>query len=221
MHTMVIQQMKYYLTISALLLHTMLLAQRTSPPEISPLASYSEEWNKPEYAQCNTARNVSFMSKEEKNVIYILNLARSYPQLFAGTVLEKYPDSSGNEELRNDTVYFRSLLIEMQQMKPAPLLVPDNKCWTSAQCHAYQSGLTGYAGHERTNKECQKKEYYSGECCDYGNSDPLGIVLSLLIDDGVPSLGHRQICLGSYTKLGVSIQPHKEWKFNAVLDFQD
>jgi hypothetical protein len=47
----------------------------------------------------------------------------------------------------------------------------------------------------------------------------LEIVLQLLIDEDVPSLGHRRILLEKYQTIGVSIQPHSHYGFNAVLDF--
>ena len=47
----------------------------------------------------------------------------------------------------------------------------------------------------------------------------LEIVIQLLIDQGVSSLGHRYICLGTYARVGVSIKPHKSYGTNCVLDF--
>jgi uncharacterized protein YkwD len=45
-------------------------------------------------------------------------------------------------------------------------------------------------------------------------------VLDLLVDWGVPSLGHRHALLdGYYKKIGVSILPHKTSAHIAVLDF--
>ena len=213
--------MKYYYTVIFLLCCILLQAQKPKPAAIkySPLAVYSAEWNKPVYTKCNTADKTTYMSATEKEVIYILNLVRSYPKLFANTVLKKYPEHSGNESLLDDKYYFQSLLDTLLVMQPGVILLPDKLCYTSAQCHAYQSGITGYEGHERKKVECKEKRYFNGECCDYGNDDALEIVLSLLIDEGVETLGHRRICLDSYQKLGVSIQPHKEWRFNAVLDF--
>ena len=77
----------------------------------------------------------------------------------------------------------------------------------------------GYAGHKRVNADCEKQKSYNGECCDYGNDDPLEIILSLLIDEGIPSLGHRKVFLSAYTKIGVSIQPHKRYGTGVVFDF--
>ena len=142
-----------------------------------------------------------------------------YPALFAKTVLAKYPAISGNDDLANDQYYYQSLVKEMLSMKQAPLLYADEKCFNSAICHAKTSGNSGYTGHERQTAGCGKKKYFSAECCDYGNEDPLEIVLSLLIDTDVPSLYHRREVLGSYNRIGVSIQPHKTYEHNAVLDF--
>jgi uncharacterized protein YkwD len=99
------------------------------------------------------------------------------------------------------------------------MLYPDNACFQSARTHAWQSGISGYAGHQRGTPEARSKKYYNGECCDYGRSSPLEIVLSLLIDEGIPGLGHRKICLMNFTGIGVAIQPHKKYGTNAVLDF--
>lgn len=190
-----------------------------SPASVSPLAAYSKVWNDSKYLKCNTAANTAYLSRNEKEVIYILNLIRSNPALFTKTVLLKYPEVSGQGYLADDTFYFLSLVNTLNKMSPQGLLYPDNTLFASAKCHAYQSGITGYVGHERKTRNCMTKKKFDGESCDYGHNNPLDIVLSLLIDEGIPSLGHRQICLDSYSKAGVSIQPHTRYGYNAVLDF--
>ena len=184
----------------------------------SPLANYSAEWNKPVYAKCNTASKAVYMSKMERDVIYILNLVRTYPKQFANTVLKNYPDKTGSGWLPYSS-YYKSLMDTLLKIEPTNLLTPDKLCFTSAECHATTSGSKGYVGHDRQTDECKKKEHFYGECCDYGRSTALDIVLGLLIDEDVPSLVHRWICLGYYKKLGVSIQPHTSFGHNAVLDF--
>ncbi|MEO6540182.1 MAG: hypothetical protein ABIN74_04285 [Ferruginibacter sp.] len=186
---------------------------------ISPLASYSNVWNDIKYSTCNTAVNTPWLTKDEKEVIYILNLVRAQPALFVKTVLKKYPAVSGQGYLADDQYYFISLVKTLEKMAPLNILYPDKACFESAQCHAYNSGITGYIGHERKTKDCKTKKHFYGECADYGHSDPLDIVLSLLIDEGIPSLGHRLVCLSSYDKIGISIQPHSRYGRNAVLDF--
>lgn len=186
---------------------------------LSPLAAYSGEWNNPKYSICNTAEKVIYMNDKEREVIYILNLARTWPKLFANTVLSRYPSLSGNDHLVNNEYYYQTLIKTMLTMNPAPLLYANEKCYKSAECHAKYSGNAGTTGHIRKSADCKAKQQFSGECCDYGNAEPVDIVLSLLIDENVPSLGHRNILLGYYSGVGVSIQPHLTYRQNTVLDF--
>jgi len=164
-------------------------------------------WDKPKYLVANTAVNEDYLSSEEKKVYYYLNLMRMNPGLFAVTFLRYLKDS------RN--YYESSLLKDLKRLSPKPLLKPDRQLFETAKCHAIESGISGYVGHIR--KKC-KYDYYA-ECCDYGMKDALEIVKHLLIDKGVESLGHRQICMMDLERLGVSIQPHKTFEVNAVLDF--
>ena len=208
--------MKYFLTAAFLFLTVALFSQTLT---VSPLASYSKIWNDKKYIICNTAANTAYLTHDEKEAIYILNLLRANPVLFTKTVLLKYPSVSGKGYLAEDSFYFISLVNTLKTMEPLGILYPDDKCFESAKYHAIASGITGYVGHERKTKDDKAKKYYNGECCDYGHSDPLDIVLSLLIDEGIPSLGHRDVFLSNYTKIGVSMQPHKKYGINAVFDF--
>lgn len=190
----------------------------SGPDSTSPLSRFSQEWNDPKYMKCNTAGNAGYMSSKEKEVIYILNLLRTNPKLFGNTVVKKYPEYSHNDNLRK-IPEFKSLLKTLQNVRPLPLLDPDALCYASAQCHAYSAGKRGYIGHERKDGNCRSKQHFNGECCEYGHNDALDILMTLLIDQNIPSLPHRTICLGPYKNLGVSIQPHKSYRYNAVLDF--
>lgn len=185
---------------------------------LSPLSNFSAEWNQPKYKVCNTAANANFMTEEEKKLIYIINLMRMNPALFANTVAKKYPDSSGMGYIKNSGNY-SSLLSTLRKLKPLNLLYPDSLCFEGASCHAVTSGIKGYVGHVRADADCKSKWYFNGECCDYGNSKALNILMNLMIDEGVPSLGHRNICLSKYSRIGVAIRPHTAYGSNAVLDF--
>lgn len=213
--------MKFSLSLLFFVFSLPLLAQNSSANRmaLSPLSLYGNEWNDAKYAQCNTAAKVDYLTSDEKRTIYILNLLRYNPSLFVKTVLVKYPSLSGKGYLTDDTYYYQSLIKTLGKLEPLTMLYPDKKCFESAKCHATSSGLIGYVGHERKTNACKPLKSYNGECCDYGNEDPLDIVLALLIDEGIPNLGHRNVFLTNYTKLGVSIQPHKKYGTNAVFDF--
>jgi hypothetical protein len=196
-----------------------LVAHIAGPPaDSSPLAEFSSEWNEAKYLKCNTGANTGYLSVDEKKIIYILNLARANPSLFAKTVVAKYPNYRKRVSLM-DVPEFRSLLDTLQKIQPLPLLLPDSLCFESAKCHALSSGEKGYVGHERQTPHCATEMHHQGECCQYGYTDPLQIVMTLLIDEKIPSLGHRFICLSRYQSIGVAIQPHSQYGHNTVIDF--
>jgi len=184
----------------------------------TPLSRFSKAWNDPKYQVCNTAAGASYMSAREKELMFILNMARMNPKLFGETVVAKYPDSSDHPGIESSP-YYLSLKAWLPTIQPSGILQPDSLCYISAHCHAVASGKSGYVGHERT-PECKWVRRYYGECADYGNSTAFEILMSLFIDDGVESLGHRTGCFDDkFKSLGVSIEPHEKYGTNAVMDF--
>lgn len=173
------------------------------------------QWQEAKYQVARTAAKETYLSREEQNVFYYLNLARINPPLFAETFLEKFMQE--NEYHNNPST--RSLFNELMNLQPLPVIKPNKKMWDLALCHATESGKTGYTGHERV-KKCEKG--YKAECCYYGEDAYAGlkIVLQLLIDGDIKTLDNRKVCLGQFESLGVSIQLHKTNSYGAVLDFQ-
>jgi uncharacterized protein YkwD len=186
---------------------------------INPLSKYAAVWSNHKYDYYNTASTSSYLSSEEKNVLWVLNLARAYPLQFLNTVvLNPKSEYYVKPEKRNH--YFISLMTNLKSMKPIiEPLTPDSAAFISARCHAIQCGIDGSIGHDRKRSGCSKE--FEGECCDYGNDNAVDILLNLLVDDGIPGVGHRLICLSdAYTKIGISIQPHKVYEVNTVMDFK-
>jgi hypothetical protein len=185
----------------------------------NPLAIFSKEWDSSIYTNCNTAKDLNYLSQTEKDIIWILNLVRLNPTLFLNSVLLN-PLSSVYKEKKSRSSYLNSLIEDLKVLQSNPIaLTPDSNLFVSAKCHAYESGKTGYVGHDRKKNAC-KKDFY-GECCYYGLEDAFVVVISLLIDENVRSLGHRKIMLSNeYTLIGVSLQPHINYGTNTVLDFK-
>ena len=159
--------------------------------------------------------NDSFQTAREKKILYYMNYARVKPKEFLKTgVLPNLKDTTG--------YYERTLIETLRKMKAVSPLMASKKMYALALCHARESGLTGYVGHIRSHG-CAKG--YNAECCAYGHAnyssdEALNYVLQLLVDDGVPSLGHREIILLPWLKTAaVSLQPHVSYGENVVIDF--
>ncbi|MGL5890251.1 MAG: CAP domain-containing protein [Bacteroidia bacterium] len=164
----------------------------------------------------NTAHNVTYLDEEEKRVIALCNIARTKPKEFAQNYAQPFIDSAGKK-----TSYTNSLLRTLRTMKPAAALLPDEALTKTADAHAEKSGKSGAVGHGGKKQRYAKSPFpYWGENCSYGYSDALGIVMQLLIDDGIKNLGHRKNILDpKFTHIGVGIRKHKRYEWNCVQNF--
>jgi len=168
-----------------------------------------------EIKKANTAINTKYLTVTEKEIFLYVNLARMYPKKFL-KMYHDYADLYEGKGKLQTNYYFKTLTKELQTLKPVPALWPDKQMYETAKCWATEAGKAGVTGHNRKN--C-KKSYYA-ECCSYGSDTALDIIMALLIDEDVKSLGHRKICLSSsYALVGISKQPHSYWRTNTVLDF--
>ncbi len=100
------------------------------------------------------------------------------------------------------------------------------RCYLTAvaQGHARKSGEKGTTGHnefEKRFKPLLGKPYVQvAENCSYGYEQAIDIVISLLIDEGIKSLGHRKNMLSKeFNSVGVAIRPHRKYRINCVIDF--
>ena len=179
-----------------------------------------EQWDQAVIDQANTAKNIAYYSENEKKVVLLMNLARLDGQLFSSTYLSYYIQA--NKIPKNS--YVKSLYRELKIVKGLPVLEPKKDLFEIAKGHATKSGNTGHVGHIDMNQRFAEVfgsvYFHMAENCSYGYEDAMDIVITLLIDDGVKSVGHRKNILNkSFNSTGVSIQPHKDYRSNCVIDF--
>lgn len=167
----------------------------------------------------NTAKEVSYLLPAEKSVIFYLNVLRSDPKFFLENYLKPYLDST-----KENDPYTKTLIKTLENTEPMSLLKPQKDLSLIAKTHAIKCGKDSIVGHgnfkERFRSVNDKYNSYVAENCDYGNHSALQIVMELLIDEGIKDLGHRKNILNPrYKNVGISIQPHKRYKQNCVMDF--
>ncbi|MFM7310423.1 MAG: hypothetical protein ACKOZY_07425 [Flavobacteriales bacterium] len=180
---------------------------------------HGQDFTEEQRATANTAVNATELKANERDVIMYVNLARLYPKQFSKLYIEPLPDNTYADPIMGTEVkksYKTSLISTLQKMKPVGLLQYSVSMHEVAECWVKESGPAGIVGHKR--RKC--KEGFLGECCSYGHDDALAIVVQLLLDVDVPSLGHRKIILDpSYATIGTSVGSHAKYDFCAVLDF--
>ena len=160
---------------------------------------------------------------QTEEVLQLMNEVRTDPQGFLNGRLLPYVKE---HELENNS-YAKSLVSELTIAKPVNALQSSSVLEKLAKGHAIDMGEKGKIGHNSTNgttfENRVRKKIKTGmiaENCDYGNADPLDIVMSLLIDDGITSLGHRKNILHpSLNYVGIAVEKHKTYGTNCVMDF--
>lgn len=161
----------------------------------------------------------TYMTAAEQDAIAFANLARMYPLQFDALYLDwlkEDDDETHLEKYEGGDSYYTSFHADLCKLKPQPPLVPSKKYWKCARFWARYSGKRGLVGHNRPWYPVK----YQAEVCDYNyTNDPMHMVMDLLIDEKVKSLGHRRILLGKYQLVGASIQPHSGYAYCLVMDF--
>ncbi|MGN8055515.1 CAP domain-containing protein [Pedobacter sp. 22163] len=199
----------------------------------------AQKWTDAEFRKANTAANASYLSNEEKNIVMYINLIRIDGEKFYYTFLEDYINNYNAKvrkyrnynELRitKNNSYYTSLLKHLRGVKNLQMFYPDDKLTSLSRNHAQDLNRNNLDTHESSNGDKFSKRlsrYFPNkamsENIDFGYSNSLDIVCHLLLDCGVPSLGHRFNLLDQKYKLntvGVSIQPHPSYTWCAVIDF--
>ena len=166
---------------------------------------------------------MEYANAQVDEVLKIMNEVRTDPKSFLNGRLLPYLKE---HELENNS-YAKSLVSELKAAKPVGALESSSVLEKLAKGHAIDMGEKGKVGHTSSNgttfENRVRKKIKTGmiaENCDYGNAEPLDIVMSLLIDDGITSLGHRKNILHPSLKyVGIAIEEHKTYRMNCVMDF--
>lgn len=109
------------------------------------------------------------------------------------------------------------------------MLKPNSRLAKAAKVHVEDIGPKGLVQHESSDGTAtftRVRKYYNGgymgENISCGYSAAMDIVLQLLVDDGVESLGHRHNILNkSFVRIGVAIGSHSQYRNCCVQDFSD
>lgn len=178
-------------------------------------------WTDAEIAKANTAANVSSLSKMDKDIILYCNLARLDGAKFWRTY--------GKANAKGSSSYVSSLERDLSGVSNYPMFIPESSLMDAAAYHAndmQQNNFFDHSSYDGTSFGNRLYSFYEGnaiaENISAGCSTAISVVMQLLVDDGVSSLGHRKNILSSkYTAIGVKSTTHKSWGNITVQDFGD
>ncbi|HTH97262.1 MAG TPA: CAP domain-containing protein [Stellaceae bacterium] len=174
----------------------------------------------------------------ELGVLAALNAARTHPQAYVQS-LEIY-----RGYYRGDLVQEpgRQILLRtkegisavdeaigfMRRQPPLPPLSPNAPLERAARDHVEDQGSRGLVGHGGSDGSGPEQRIgrYSvwhraiAEDIAYDDATPAGVVMELIIDDGVADRGHRTNIFDPHMRLaGIACGPHRVYGRMCVIDF--
>ncbi|OQX07604.1 MAG: hypothetical protein BWK76_24630 [Desulfobulbaceae bacterium A2] len=164
-----------------------------------------------------------------------VNLARTAPGNYAALLRERYADLDQKGRLLRDGTRYtmregRKAVDEAVRFLTAAAPVAPlrlSSCLAlAARDHVADHGAAGKMGHVGSNgsqPSDRASRYLSergvcGENIAFGFRTPRDVVMQLIVDDGVPSRGHRtNLFKSGYKTLGVATGPHAKFSSMTVL----
>ncbi len=181
--------------------------------------------------------STGYLTRMEKEIIEEMNLARTQPRHYA-------------KKVRNLLQYYQAKLLKipgkipvrtnegrkaveeaiafLEKVQPAGPLSPSYGMSLAARDHVADQSKTGQTGHvggdgsepfERLERY-GSWEGFSGENIAYGDDSAEMFVMQLIIDDGVPSRGHRENMFNDqFHYAGVAIGEHTVYRSMCVITY--
>jgi uncharacterized protein YkwD len=168
-----------------------------------------------------------FLSTFEQEIFEEVNLVRQNPQRYAKFIEQQFLTRK-NRLTEGYSVVEETVMFLQNASSVNPLKLVGCLC-VSAKDHAQDTGPTGVVGHTGTNGSTPVTRTMrhasgifggGGENISYGVLTPREVVIQLLVDDGVPSRGHRlNIMNASYKSIGVAQGAHAQYQQMCVMLF--
>lgn len=183
-------------------------------------------WTPEQLNSANTFHKLSYMTLDEKMVLYYINLARIDSKLFVKTILKDYIDSVGTANPR-----LTSLKRDLGIQKSAKPLMPQKDLHQLAKSYAIHQAKTGQTGsnnfNDRTKKLCASERYLDvKELLFYSKNQALDVAIGILAGSSelgvVPldiSKKQRKVILSKkFNTIGLSIKTHSDYEYICVFE---
>ena len=189
-------------------------------------------------SELNTAEDAAYLNRLEKEVIFELNKVRSNPKRYAEEYMEElrvfydgkvftYPGQTPIKSTEgisplNECIELLKKIDQMPILKPVEGLAKAADLLTEEQQKYGGIGHISRNGNTPQNRIERFIDWYicSSEDITYGSFEARQIVITLLIDDGVPDRGHRQNILSQCFRFaGVSFSGHPTYHSMCVIDY--
>jgi uncharacterized protein YkwD len=188
----------------------------------------------------DTAVNVDYLSAIEKDIILEMNKVRADPKKYAELYIrpmlqyfngKNYSVPGQTTVLTNEGAAAVNICITaLNRAAGVSVLSPEKGLSLAAKDHVTdqsKTGQTGHTGSDRSTPQIRMNRHGGfsgswalGENIDYGYTTGRDIVVSLLIDDGVPDRGHRvNIMNKDFTQTGAAYGTHTQFRTMCTITY--
>ena len=163
------------------------------------------------YASSNKAK-ATYMSSEELSMLDEINMMRSNPSGYIPYIEQYKQDILSGKSFGSSIAVCDELIEELRRTPPLSILQPISCLYSAAKKHGLDQKSRGSTGHDgsdgswpwdRVRRECPQLSD-GNENLVGGPSSVREAVILLLVDDGIPSRGHRNTLLNKDWKYGVT-----------------
>jgi uncharacterized protein YkwD len=188
-------------------------------------------------AQSTEVDTADYLSPLEKAIVREINIARTNPK-GCTSFLEKWKHYSVGKQLKlpgeitimtkEGATAVDEAIRSIRSMNPVHPLSPSKGMSWAAKDHVKDQGSSGsfqHKGHDGSQPWDRVNRYGTwqktiGENISYGSDKARNIVITLMIDDGVPSRGHRKnIFNPDFHVIGVAFGHHATYRTVCVITF--
>ncbi|MFK7978709.1 MAG: LysM peptidoglycan-binding domain-containing protein [Saprospiraceae bacterium] len=186
-----------------------LITNRNNPT--TPMAYHSRTNNR-RINGVPTSTNAVYMSSEELSMMDEINLMRSNPVGYIPYIEQYKRDIQSGKSFGSSLAVCDELIAELGVTPPLSILRPTPCIYDAAKKHGLDQKARGSTGHngsngswpwDRVKRECSQMTD-GNENLVGGPADVREAVILLLVDDGIPSRGHRKTLL------------NKDWVYGAT-----